>query len=105
MPAITGLTCIYDVVRQQWAAELKLEGTMEPKRFSLRGPEHAETRIEALEDATSALFDAEMDEVRFVYELVGEDESGEDDEESPEDDEEDDEDEDEDADDTRRLAS
>lgn len=104
MPAITGLTCIYDVVRQQWAAELKLEGVTEPKRFTLRGPEHAETLIEALEDATSALFDAETDEVRFVYDLVGEDEGGEDDESGPEDDE-DDEDEDDDAGDARRLAS
>jgi hypothetical protein len=103
MQAITGLTCIYDIVRQQWAAELTLDGEPATKRFTLRGPEHAETLVEALEDATSAHFDVETDEVRFVYDLAPseeddaspEDEAGDDDEDEKEDDERD----------PRRLAS
>ena len=99
MKTISALRAVYGVAKGQWSMVLELEDKDE-KRFDVHGPDHVEAMIEAFDDATSAAYDAETDEVVFSFEYAaldfeGEEEEDEDDRED-EDDEEDEEDEDED---------
>lgn len=92
MLAVVTVTAVYDIDSQAWAIEMGLDGEPYVKRFTIRGPEHMETFLDAWDDCEFALFDPKTGEIRFVFDDIEEDEE-EDDEFVEDEDEEEEEDE------------
>jgi hypothetical protein len=99
MKIVDGLKCIFSTASGEWSVALVFADG-EEKRFVVAGPEHIDSMLDAFEDASETMFDAETGEIIFAYEyvsaedLMDEDDDEDEDEDDVLDDEDDQDDED-----------